>query len=83
MTLQIYMIFPLLLFPYSSAENNVTRAMYDSMAQLVGESSYPDLWWSQRQTCFHSISPGLSDTLDLAWKVCTNLLSCNRYSYSY
>ena len=46
----------------------MTRAMYDSMSQLVGESSYPDLWWDQRQTCMDTISPGLSDTLELAWQ---------------
>ena len=53
----------------SGEESVVTRAQYDSMAQLVGEPSYSDLWWSQRQTCFHTISPGLSDTLELAWQV--------------
>ena len=47
----------------------MTRAMYDSMSQLVGESSYPDLWWDQRQTCMDTISPGLSDTLERAWQV--------------
>ena len=52
-----------------SGEESVTRAMYDSMSQLVGESSYPDLWWDQRQTCMDNISPGLSDTLERAWQV--------------
>ena len=50
-------------------EESITRRMYDSMAQLVGEPSYPDLWWSERQTCFDSLSPGLSHTLEMAWKV--------------
>ena len=54
---------------WSSGESSLTRALYDSMAQLVGEQVYPDLWWDQRQTCFNNISPGLSDTLELAWKV--------------
>ena len=53
----------------ATGEESVTRAMYDSMAQLVGEPSYPDLWWSERQTCFDSLSPGLSHTLEMAWKV--------------
>ena len=33
------------------------------MSQLVGETSYSELWWSERQSCFDNISPGLSDTL--------------------
>ena len=55
-------------FLTTSGEATVSRAMYDSMAQLVGEQAYPDLWWDQRQTCFEKISPGLSDTLELAWQ---------------
>jgi len=46
----------------------ITRMMYDTMSQLVGESKYPDNWWHERQHCFNSISPTLIDTLDLAWQ---------------
>ena len=55
-------------FLTTSGEESVTRAMYDSMAQLVGEPAYPDLWWDQRQTCMDKLSPGLSETLELAWQ---------------
>ena len=67
MKIQIFL--QLFFFLATSGEESVTRAMYDSMAQLVGEPAYPELWWSERQTCFQKISPGLSDTLELAWKV--------------
>ena len=69
MKIQICVAFHFLLLLSTTAEESVTRAMYDSMAQLVGEPSYPDLWWSERQTCFDSLSPGLSHTLEMAWKV--------------
>ena len=69
MKIQICLSFHFLLFVSSSADQSVTRSMYDSMAQLVGETSYPDLWWSERQTCFDSLSPGLSNTMEKAWKV--------------
>ena len=67
MKIQICVAFHFLLLLSTSAEESVTRTMYDSMAQLVGEPSYPDLWWSERQTCFDSLSPDLSDTLEMAW----------------
>ena len=67
------------------SNNNVTRQMYDGMSQLVGDNSYSDSWWkksnqkanksvqfnrwNERQECFNRISPGLTDTLDLAWQV--------------
>ena len=47
--------------------------MYDSMAQLVGDDFYPESWWLERNECFNKISPGLVDTLDLAWKVLKEL----------
>ena len=48
-------------------ETSVTRLMYDSMAQLVGEPGYPETWWEERQSCLSSISPGLPDSLERAW----------------
>ena len=50
-------------------DDTVTRYMYDTMSQLVGDQMYPDTWWTERQQCFDKISPGLIDTLDLAWQV--------------
>ena len=50
-------------------DDTVTRYMYDTMSQLVGDQMYPDTWWVERQQCFDKISPGLIDTLDLAWQV--------------
>ena len=52
---------------------NILRTMYDSMAQLVGDDFYPESWWLERNECFNKISPGLVDTLDLAWKVLKEL----------
>ena len=70
----------------SVGEHEATRLMYDTMAQLVGDTKYPDTWynvltsqctvtrlftrrWAERQECFSRISPGLLDTMDLAWQV--------------
>ena len=68
----------------SVGEHEATRLMYDTMAQLVGDPAYPDTWynvltsaqcphstrrWAERQECFSRISPGLLDTMDLAWQV--------------
>ena len=33
--------------------------------------------WNERQECFNRISPGLIDTLDLAWKVLAAHLTLN------
>jgi len=60
----------LLLFTVKGAlgDDVTTRLMYDSMAQLVGDASYPDNWWNERQECFDRLSPNLIDTMDLAWQ---------------
>ena len=48
-------------------EESITRRMYDSMAQLVGQSQYPDTWWGERQQCLTSLGPDMTDQLELAW----------------
>ena len=48
-------------------EMRMTRLMYDSMSQLVGEPGYPETWWEERQSCLSSISPRLADSLEQAW----------------
>ena len=48
-------------------EVTITRAMYDSMSQLVGEEEYPGGWWEERDQCLDLISPLLADRLELAW----------------
>ena len=45
----------------------MTRMMYDSMSQLVGEPSYPDTWWAERESCLSSISSRLTSSLEKAW----------------
>ena len=45
----------------------MTRLMYDTMSQLVGEPVYPDTWWEERERCLSSISPRLTDSLERAW----------------
>jgi len=57
-----------LLLTSGICDDSVTRMMYDSMTMLVGEETYPESWWLERQECFNKISPGLIDTLDLAWQ---------------
>ena len=49
-------------------DDTVTRMMYESMSMLVEDDTYPESWWMERQECFNKISPGLIDTLDLAWQ---------------
>ena len=44
-----------------------TRTMYDSMAQLVGDSEYPTTWWEEREECLALTSPLLEERLELAW----------------
>ena len=46
----------------------MTRMMYDSMSQLVGDPSYPDTWWDERDRCLSSISPSLTASLERAWQ---------------
>ena len=48
-------------------ETRMSRMMYDSMSQLVGEPGYPDTWWEEREQCLTSISPRLTDSLEQAW----------------
>ena len=48
-------------------ETRMSRMMYDSMSQLVGEPGYPDTWWEEREQCLPSISPRLTDSLEQAW----------------
>ena len=46
----------------------MTRAMYNSMSNLMGEAEYPELWWEERAECFEQISPELGDTMEKAWE---------------
>ena len=48
-------------------EESITRRMYDSMAQLVGEPGYPATWWAEREQCLDSLAPNMRERLDLAW----------------
>ena len=62
-------VFFCILLTFAKCDDTVTRMMYDSMSMLVGEDTYPESLWIERQECFNKISPGLIDTLDLAWQV--------------
>ena len=48
-------------------EESITRRMYDSMAQLVGEPGYPATWWAEREQCLGWLAPDMVERLDLAW----------------
>ena len=45
----------------------VTRAMYNSISNLMGEAEYPELWWQERAECLDQLSPDLADTMEKAW----------------
>ena len=48
-------------------ETNITRAVYDGMARLAGETEYSSVWWAERAECFTRLAPGLQNQLELAW----------------
>ena len=50
-----------------AGEGSLSRRMYDSMARLVGEEEYPATWWEEREQCLATISPRLTERLELAW----------------
>ena len=62
------MLLVFFLFVMARAEDlSFTRTMYDSMAQLVGDSQYPTAWWEEREECLALTSPLLEERLELAW----------------
>ena len=65
MSLLLMFLLPVLVA--GAEEVTITRAMYDGMAQLVGDSEYPTAWWEEREECLALTSPLLEERLELAW----------------
>ena len=63
----LVLIMVLVVLVKGKGETRMSRMMYDSMSQLVGEPGYPDTWWEERQQCLTSISPRLTYSLEQAW----------------
>merc|ERR1719228_507009 len=52
----------------TASQDDITRAMYDSISSLVTGSSYPDIWWEERLECFSQLSPTLLPSLESGWR---------------
>ena len=65
MSLLLMFLLPVLVA--GAEEVTITRAMYDGMARLVGDSEYPSNWWEEREECLALTSPLLEERLELAW----------------
>ena len=52
----------------SSSELPVTRAMYNSISNLMGEAEYPEEWWQERNECLDQLSPNMNDIMEKAWE---------------
>ena len=63
----MFLVMSLVMVVGAEREMTITKAMYDSMSQLVGEEEYPGGWWEERTQCLDLISPLLADRLELAW----------------
>ena len=47
---------------------DITRAMYDSISNMMGEKVYPEAMWKERVDCFDKISPNLNIAMEKAWE---------------
>ena len=47
---------------------STTRAMYDSISNLMGEEEYPEAMWQERVACFDKMSPMLNTIMEKAWE---------------
>ena len=46
----------------------MTRAMYNSISNLMGEQEYPEMMWKDRVDCFDKLSPNLNPIMEKAWE---------------
>jgi hypothetical protein len=59
----------LFLFTFATvnAELSSTRAMYDSISNLMGEEEYQEDCWMERVECLDNLDPKMNAILDKAW----------------
>jgi len=46
----------------------VTRNMYNTISNLMGEEEYPEYQWQERIECFDKLSPQMNDIMEKAWE---------------
>ena len=74
MTSGLKMLIPILAFlswislSRSSSLTPMTRAMYDSISNLMGEEKYPEMWWLERAECLDRLSPNMNSIMEKAWE---------------
>ena len=57
-----------LTFATVHAQVPMTRAMYNSISNLMGEEVYPEDWWQERVECLDNLDPKMNAILDKAWE---------------
>jgi len=45
----------------------MTRDMYKSISNLMGEEDYPEVWWQEREECMEKLSPHMNSIMEKAW----------------
>ena len=68
MVWHVYNILCWFTFTTVTAELSATRAMYDSISNLMGEEKYQEDWWMERVECLDSLDPKMNAILDKAWE---------------
>ena len=46
----------------------MTRNMYNTISNLMGEEGYPEYQWQERIECFDQLSPQMNGIMEKAWE---------------
>ena len=68
MLICIFALYSWISLARSSSPLPVTRAMYNSISNLMGEAEYPEEWWEERNECLDQLSPNMNAIMEKAWE---------------